>query len=53
LKESGSVVGQEAEAAEKAEEAVTTDEVIEKVRNDPELDSYEQRLLGCIVDSGV
>ncbi|KAG5653975.1 hypothetical protein H0H81_008843 [Sphagnurus paluster] len=27
------------------------DEVIESVRNDPDLDTHEQRLLGCIVDT--
>ncbi|KAF5315759.1 hypothetical protein D9611_004624 [Ephemerocybe angulata] len=33
-----------------AEESAT-DELVEQVRNDPELDAYEQRLLGCIVDA--
>lgn len=28
------------------------DEVIERVKRDPELDHHEQRLLGCIVDTG-
>lgn len=28
------------------------DEVIQQLKNDPELSTHEQRLLGCIVDSG-
>lgn len=28
------------------------DEVVENVKSDPELDTHEQRLLSCIVDSG-
>lgn len=34
------------------EEGETIDEVIEKVKRDPDLDQHEQRLLGCIVDTG-
>lgn len=53
LKESGSVVVQDPDtSAENEAEKETSDEVVERVRNDPELDDYEQRLLGCIVDSG-
>lgn len=29
------------------------DEVIERLKRDPDLDSHEQRLLGCIVDTGM
>lgn len=32
---------------------VEIDEVIERVKNDRDLDGHEQRLLPCIVDSGV
>ncbi|KAH6918662.1 ATPase [Coprinopsis sp. MPI-PUGE-AT-0042] len=31
------------------EDAPIVDELVERVRSDPELDPYEQRLLGCIV----
>ena len=37
--------------AESAKE-LEVDEVIERVKHDPELDQHETRLLGCIVDSG-
>jgi hypothetical protein len=38
--------GEEAEAEEKV------DEVVERVRQDPDLEQHEQRLLSCIVDPG-
>jgi hypothetical protein len=28
------------------------DELVERVKSDPDLDQHEQRLLGCIVDAG-
>jgi hypothetical protein len=28
------------------------DDIVETVKHDPYLDAHEQRLLGCIVDSG-
>lgn len=34
------------------ESALEVDEIVEAVRKDPDLDVYEQRLLGCIVDRG-
>ena len=33
-------------------EETTKDEIVERVKQDEDLDSYEQRLLGCIVDAG-
>ena len=36
----------------RSEDEETVDEVVEKVKRDPELDQHEQRLLGCIVDTG-
>ena len=35
------------------EAQVEIDEVVERVKNDNDLDAHEQRLLPCIVDSGV
>jgi hypothetical protein len=32
--------------------AVEADELVERVKSDPDLDQHEQRLLGCIVDAG-
>lgn len=40
------VEGEEAEGEEKV------DEVVERVRQDPDLEQHEQRLLSCIVDPG-
>lgn len=40
---------QEKETEEEKEEPV--DEVIERLKRDPDLDQHEQRLLGCIVDT--
>ncbi|KAG5646663.1 hypothetical protein DXG03_002653 [Asterophora parasitica] len=44
----GEEQGDEVAQAEKKEQI---DEVIESVKNDPDLDSHEQKLLGCIVDA--
>jgi hypothetical protein len=33
-------------------EPETLDEVLERIKLDPELEPHEQRLLGCIVDAG-
>lgn len=41
---------QEKESEQEKEEPV--DEVIERLKRDPDLDQHEQRLLGCIVDTG-
>ena len=41
----------EEERAE-AEDEADVDEIIEKLRRNPDLDEHEQRLLGCIVDTG-
>ena len=38
---------EDTDGGEVREEAV--DEMIERVKRDPELDEHEQRLLGCIV----
>ena len=35
-----------------AEDEADVDEIIEKLRRNPDLDEHEQRLLGCIVDTG-
>ena len=37
---------------EEGEEGRFVDEVVEKVKQDEDLDAHEKRLLGCIVDSG-
>lgn len=42
---------EEEERAEVEDEA-DVDEIIEKLRRNPDLDEHEQRLLGCIVDTG-
>ena len=45
---------EDAEELGRAErEAAAVDEVVERVKQDPELDQHEQRLLSCIVDSGM
>ena len=35
-----------------ADEEADVDEIIEKLRRNPDLEEHEQRLLGCIVDTG-
>jgi hypothetical protein len=47
------VRGQEKEDDEDEEVEVMVDEVVEKIKHDPDLDQHEQRLLPCIVDSGL
>lgn len=42
---------EEEERAE-AEDEADVDEIIEKLRRNPDLEEHEQRLLGCIVDTG-
>ena len=49
---SGKLVQEHEEDAEEKEPQPEHDEVIERVKRDPELDQHEQRLLGCIVDTG-
>ncbi|KAK2466983.1 hypothetical protein APHAL10511_001241 [Amanita phalloides] len=49
LKEIAPNTGGEEDEANQAQ--VETDEVIERLKNDSELDAHEQRLLPCIVDS--
>ncbi|KAF8894538.1 hypothetical protein BD779DRAFT_1501633 [Infundibulicybe gibba] len=41
------------DAEDNEKEQLSTDEVLDRVKNDPELDSHEQRLLSCIVDPAV
>ncbi|KAH9946015.1 AAA-domain-containing protein [Epithele typhae] len=41
----------EAEEHTAGEEEADVDEIIEKLRRNPDLDEHEQRLLGCIVDT--
>jgi hypothetical protein len=53
LKDAGSLSTQDLEEAKASADEPTTDEVVERIRNDNDLDPYEQRLLGCIVDSGM
>ena len=51
IKESSGQVMEDEDRVNEAEAVqVETDEVIEKVRRDPDLDQHESRLLGCIVD---
>ena len=35
-----------------ATKAMSEDELVEKIKQSDDLDSYEERLLGCIVDAG-
>jgi hypothetical protein len=49
---SGKVIGETAEG-DSTKPETQIDEVIERVRRDPELDQHEQRLLGCIVDTSM
>ncbi|KAJ2936719.1 hypothetical protein H1R20_g376, partial [Candolleomyces eurysporus] len=51
LKDAGSLSTQDLEEAKASADEAATDEVVERVRNDADLDPYEQRLLGSIVDS--
>jgi ATPase family associated with various cellular activities (AAA) len=44
-------LSKEAEESGPREDAPVVDELVERVRSDTELDPYEQRLLGCIVDA--
>lgn len=54
IEEASGRTTQHEEGERDAESAKTPelDEVIERVKQDPELDQHETRLLGCIVDSG-
>ncbi|EAU88467.2 ATPase [Coprinopsis cinerea okayama7 len=51
LKDFGALKAKESEEAKTDEAAPPIDEIVERVRNEADLDPYEQRLLGCIVDS--
>lgn len=55
LRDSLSVLGRKSEDEQEGGEEMEKDkfdEVVENVKSDPELDTHEQRLLSCIVDSG-
>ena len=43
----------EEEGAAEQEEATKQDDVVRRIKEDPDLTTHEQRLLGCIVDSGM
>jgi hypothetical protein len=47
------VQGQKKDDDEDEDVEVMVDEVVEKIKHDPDLDQHEQRLLPCIVDSGL
>lgn len=40
------------EDGENGEEGKEEDDLVERIRGDPDLDPHQQRLLGCIVDAG-
>ncbi len=47
-------LAEKAESNTEAENSLPTlDEVVERIKNDPDIDPHEQRLLPCIVDSGI
>ncbi|KZT26313.1 AAA-domain-containing protein [Neolentinus lepideus HHB14362 ss-1] len=41
----------EEEAVEERDSYMESDEIVERVKRDPDLDSHERRLVGCIVDA--
>ncbi|EMD38415.1 hypothetical protein CERSUDRAFT_113573 [Gelatoporia subvermispora B] len=40
----------EANEEDEGEEEADVDEIVERIKRDPDLDQHEQRLLGCIID---
>lgn len=54
VREAGGKVVKEPPESDAVEEPYqpTQDELIQRIKEDPDLPSHEQRLLGCIVDSG-
>lgn len=51
IQQSSGKTPQEPDEEESEAAPVETDEVVERVKRDPDLDQHEQRLLGCIVDT--